>query len=592
VGTVDAPAIPADTERAPVVANTGLREWRRRLIVGLLFVGLVVLMLRPTPRSLTRTVPNFGDPVLMSWVLSWSAHALVTNPLDLFDANIFWPHGYSLAYNEAPLVLAPPFALLRLFGVSQVLAFNLITLGLFGVTLSFTYSLVRWLMGRTDAAIIAAVAYTFSAYAMTHVVHLNLLLLGLFPMAFLLLFRVLDERTTRGAVLLGLAHLAILLGSLYYAAAYFVCAFTILVGYLVVRRVHPGPGLARPLLIAAGLTFVAVPVLWPYYSLGQSRDFVPHPGLRAADIVTAPPGSVLYPSLEGDASAGLDLVDHAFFPGFVTLALGFIGVVVFVALTRRRRRPPQFDSALASGDRLIYGWLLLAAGSVSIVLALGPEASGVKMPLGYLHEHVPGFKNVRVASRFAVPALLALAALAAIGFAAIARRSRRVIAAVAALTVGGFLLLELAATFTHVELPSDGATLAVYEALDKKPDGAVVELPVVVPVAGRPEWAFVEAPRMLYSTRDWKPRFNGYSGSTPRTYFEDLALLNTFPSPAALETMRRLDIRYAVLHTGSFAGVPQYTEKQASAVVSALPPGTHVERRGRAFLVDLGDAES
>jgi hypothetical protein len=119
---------------------------------------------------------------------------------------------------------------LHALGASEGVAFNLIVLGLFVVALAGTYSLVRWITGRTESAIIAAVAYTFGAYTLAHILHAGLLLLGLFPVAFLLLLRVLEDRTTRNALLFGLVNVAVLLGALYYAAIYAVCVVVIVGG--------------------------------------------------------------------------------------------------------------------------------------------------------------------------------------------------------------------------------------------------------------------------------------------------------------------------------------------------------------------------
>jgi hypothetical protein len=548
-------------------------------------------MLRPWPDQLANSFPDLGDPLLVSWAFSWTTHAVVTSPLHLFDANIFWPHEYALAYTETPFVLVPAFALFRAFGASEALAFNLLTLGLFAFTLSATYSLARWFTGRTDAAVISAIGYAFSAYALAHIVHLNLLLLGLFPMAFLCLFRLLEERTIGRAVLWGLVNVIVLLGSLYYAAIYAVCALVILAGYVVVRRFHPGPGLVRALLIAGAITVVAAPFLWPYFSLGQTRPLIPESGITAEEFVTPAPGSLLYGGLEASESDRPEGVEHTFFPGFATLVLGAVGFGALVAFTvkreRKRSKDPGSESFGLRGERLLYLWLLLAGSAVAMLLALGPELGGVTMPLELLHEHVPGFRAIRVASRFAVPALLSLALLAAVGFAVIIRRWRHPVAALAAVAVGGFLLLELSASLPHTTLPTDDATLAVYRALDRKPDGAVVELPIVIPVPGGKEWALVEAPRMVYSAHDWKPRFNGYSGGGPDDYLANAGQLNTFPSRVALAAMRRLDIRYAVLHVGPFEGAPQFTEEQADAVIRELPPGTRVERHRDDWLVEL-----
>jgi hypothetical protein len=565
-------------------------------VIGVLFVGLVAIMLRPTPHTLAHTLsPDIGDPALLTWVLSWGAHGLVTDPLHVFDANIYWPHDLTLAYTDNMLALVPTFGLLRLFGAGDVLAYNLTLLGLVLLALAGTYSLTRWLTGRSDAAFVAAIAFGFSGYTFGQIGHLALLVLGFFPIGFLLLFRLLEERTTSRAVLLGVINVAFLLGALTYAVIWVVCVLTVIAGFLAARKLRPGPGLVRPLVIAGAITLVGLPSLWPYFSLDQTRGFIPDPGLKAVDLVAPAPGSYLYGGLADAGEARTSASEHVYFPGFGTLALAALALVALLVftITRRNEREecPEREPPGVRADRLIYLWLLLAAGVVSVVLALGPDVAGITMPLAPLRDHVPGFTTLRVVARFAVPGLLALAVLAAVGFAAVTRRWRRTTAVLAAVVVGGFLLLELAAPVRHVELPDDESTLAVYGALDRKPDGAVVELPAIIPVADATDWAFVEAPRMVYATRDWKRRFNGYSGGGPETYLEEATALNTFPSSGALETVRRLRIRYVVLHLGTFAGVDQYTEQQADVILNALPRDVRRERHGKAWLVDLARSE-
>jgi hypothetical protein len=82
-----------------------------------LFAGLTILMVRPVTHTLAHAFPeNVGDLILYTWSISWAAHALVTNPLNLFDGNIFWPHSLGLAYSDNLRVLLPPFVLVRALG--------------------------------------------------------------------------------------------------------------------------------------------------------------------------------------------------------------------------------------------------------------------------------------------------------------------------------------------------------------------------------------------------------------------------------------------------------------------------------------------
>ncbi len=567
--------------------------WRRALL-GALFVALVLLMLRPGAHSLNHSFTNLGDPVFLTWALSWSGHAVVAQPLHLFDANIFWPHPLSLAYSESLFVLLPPFALVRMLGGSWALALNLVTLALLVLSLAATYSLTRWLTGRTDASLLAAIAYTFGGFTLAHLGHTQLMLLGFFPLGLLLLFRVIEDRSMRSAALLGVVNVAFLLGALYYAAVYAVCVVTVLTCYVLARGLRPGPGLVRALLITGAITLLGVPVLVPYFRVGQARPLVPELGLKPADLVTPAPGSILYRGLDKRAERRSARTEHVFFPGFSTIALAAAGGSSLLVGSRRRRRrkdAPAADAIHSGGiirTRRIFLWLLIAAGGAAGVLALGPEVHGIPMPFKIAYRVVPGFRGIRATARLAAPAFLVVAVLAAVGFSALTRRLRGVVGATLAVAVGTFMLLELAAPMYWTVLRTDRAVLAVYRALAHKPGGAVLELPVIHPLRqGGAAWAYVEAPRMVYSTIDWKPRFNGYSGGWPDGYLRDLDRLDAFPSPESLAIARRLRIRYVVLHLGSVVGVPQFTDSRAAAIVAALPPGARAERHGNAWLVDL-----
>lgn len=566
--------------------------WRRRALVGALFALLIALMLRPGWHSLTTTYPNLGDDVFLTWSISWTGHALATNPLHFADANIFWPHTNSLAYADNLMVLLAPFALIRAFGGSWALAMNVITLGALFLSLAATYSLTRWLTDRTDASMLAAIAYTFGAFTFAHLGHTQLILLGFFPLAFLLLFRFLERPTIAAAVLLGAMNVAMSIGALYYVAIFGVCVAVIVVGYLIVRRRELGRDLLRGFLVVGAISLVAIPFLMPYYELGLTRTLEPRLRLMPEDLVTPAVGSFLYPGLDERANDMGARTEHTFFPGFSTMALAAVGVVMLIVGLARHRSGLRDATPTPSGaraDRQVFLALLAVAGALAILVAIGPEARGISMPFRYLHDHAPGFAGIRATSRLAVPGLLAMAVLAGTGFATITRRWRGIVAGAVAAAVCGFLLLELASPLIHTPLPSDRATLAVYHALTKKPGGAVVELPVIdITKQTGADWAYVEAPRMLYSSIDWHPRFNGYSGGTPDDYLTNTATLNRFPSPAARQTMKKLRIRYAVLHVGRYSGVQQYTKAEVARIIAELPPEVSARRHGDAWLVDLG----
>jgi hypothetical protein len=232
---------------------------------------------------------------------------------------------------------------------------------------------------------------------------------------------------------------------------------------------------------------------------------------------------------------------------------------------------------------------LVAAGVVALVLACGAKLGPFSGPFAFLYDHVPGFGEARVASRLAVVTTLSLAMLAAAGFAAVATRLGERRAAIVAAVAGVVMLAELAVPLPWADLAHDRQTLAVYRALAHRPAGAVVELPMMIPHDNAYEWAVVEAPRMVYSSLDWHPRVNGYSGFVPPGYDEDAAILDTFPAPAALQRAREHGVRWVVLHLGTSQGYPMYSDATVATKLKTLPRGAMAQRHGRAWLVDLGD---
>ena len=591
-----------EPERAP-----DRHPWRRRVLLLGLFLGLTALMLRPSWHSLDRTVPDLGDPVLYIWALSWGGHAIFTQPLHLFSANIFWPHLLTFAYTDNLLALVAPFGLVRLLGGSWALALNLTMIGLFVGSQASTYLLAHWLTGRRDAAVLAAIAFTFSSFIFVHFGHTQLLLFGLFPLCFYLLFRTLEERSIGWAALLGVGNVAMLTGALYYAAIYGVCVTIIVGGWLYLHRRDLSRRLLHCLVVAGAITLLAVPTLVPYARLNQERTIGPGSGLRATDLITVSPGSVLYPGLDHAASKRGGRTEHTYFPGFSTALLALVGLGALVVSRRRRRLElPAPDRASSNADGVVetrardqpddpvvagrrpYVWLLIAAAAASFVLALGPQAFGITMPFQWFHDYLPGFKNLRAIPRLVMPAMLTGALLASIGFCWLTRRLRVTTATAIAVAVGAFMLLEFAAPVHRIVLPTDQATLAVYHELARRPPGAVAELPIAGHNSAFHEWPFVEAPRMVYGTIDFHNRVNGYSGSAPDDYLTNLASLNSFPSRGALATARRLKVRYVVLHLGRFDGYLQYTNAHAQAVVAALPKNGTAKRYGNSWLIDLG----
>jgi hypothetical protein len=556
--------------------------WRRRIAVGAGFAAVVAYVHRPW--RMVDSLPQDGiDSAFVTWTLLWGGHSLAANGLSRgawFAAPIFWPRAATLAYSDPFLPLAPPFGLLHGLVGSWTVATGVFVTALVAGNLVATYLLARRLSGRTDAAVLAAVAFALSDFALAQWGHLQIQTMGYLPLGFLLLFSVLERPRWWLAVALGLVQAAMALTAASVALAWAVAAVATTGTVLVLRGRWPGRTTWGALALTAAVSaVVVVPATRPYLDLQEEpafrRPVFPVFSISAWDLFTPTRESHLLPDLTLPA-AGRDGPERELFPGVTTLVLAAVGFASLGAITwrRARRRPdPEEDDP---ARRWVELWGLVAAGLAGLLVALGHDVAGLTGPYELLHEHTPGFAGLRVSSRFAAVTVLALGCLAAVGYTGVVRRLPRTRARVAFGVVAlGYLVAELAIPVRWTRLETGDAVLAVYRALDRRAPGAVVELPVIDPADGA-RWASTEARRMLYATTDWHPRVNGYSGFVPPGYDLDAETLNTFPDPCALALARRLDVRWIVLHRP--AAEPD--------VLAALPRGA-VERHGRSWLVDV-----
>src|SRR5580765_1562331 len=150
------------------------------------------------------------------WNVGWVAHAIVTDPASLFDANIFYPHRETLAYSEANIVAGiigiPAWLLTR----NAYAAHN--SALLFGFATSFLgmWLLARHLSGRADTSVVPAILFAFCPYFYSHSAHVQLLMAGGIPLSMLALHRLADSPSARRGVVLGVVLATQALACAYY----------------------------------------------------------------------------------------------------------------------------------------------------------------------------------------------------------------------------------------------------------------------------------------------------------------------------------------------------------------------------------------
>jgi hypothetical protein len=229
---------------------------------------------------------------------------------------------------------------------------------------------------------------------------------------------------------------------------------------------------------------------------------------------------------------------NAVFPGLVVLALAAVGIA----------------SGWRAGGRFrvvtILGLSLVAVGAV---LAVGTAATGWRRyaPYRLLYEIGPPFDALRATARSWMIGLLGLGLLAGLGARAGAswasRRAGRRAPAAAVIVGAVVVVLVLLEGFDPWFDRPTARVPAIDAALARRPPGGVVYLPMNV--ADEVDIGYFTQPRNLYgATAHHRRTPNGYAGYLPQSYLETSRALRRLPDDASLELLRRLGVRYVVVH--------------------------------------------
>jgi hypothetical protein len=499
--------------------------WRELALAATSFSVLAVGLTYPLafhPGSLGRT--DNADGQFAIWNVAWVARTLIVDPLHVFDANIFHPHRWTLAYSEANLgagLLAVPVYWLT---GNPYAAFNATLLASFVLGGLGMYYLVRYLVGDPRAALIAAVPFAFCPYLFGHIPHIQLLMTAGLPFCLLLFHRLADGPTPGRAIGLGLAMKT----QAVFCAYYGVFAM-LMVGYAVLftagwRRAWTDRRYWSAIAIAAAVAVVsALPLVLPYWVLQSETGF--NRSLSAAGDYSA--NWRMYLASNAYAHAPLMTLvgkwGELLFPGFIAAGFGLAGARTGWSAGGRSRELAAF-----------YFSLVLLAFWVS----LGPGAGLYRV----LYATVPGFTFMRAPSRFGLVVALGLCALAGMGVARLLARytTARFLAA-------AVLLAAIAELVVPLRLTPVPSAAPVYRTLATLPRGALLELPVY----SHP-FRFLRAQYMLGSTIHWMPLVVAYSDFIPPDFMESMNVLADFPSAAAFKKLEVDRVRYVVFHLRSY----------------------------------------
>lgn len=510
------------------------RRLARVAAVCTLALAAAVIMTWPLASNLGglgRTITDDGRYAI--WNVSWVARTLVEDPAHLFDANIFYPHRWTLAFSELNLVAGLVGIPAWLLTGNPYVTHNSALLFAFSTSALGAWLLARYLTGSGSAALPAAVVFAFCPYFFSHSAHIQLLMGGGIPLTLLLLHRLADAPAARRGLALGGGLAAQALACAYYGIFAGLTVGYAAIFFAVSRRLWRQVTYWKALAAGAALAvLLVVPFFIPFLEIqaaGFSRTLAESGRYSAgmADYLASPAHAHRW--LLG-VSAQFGRQHEPLFPGFITIVIGLLGLGMAAVSPRAPApsRPADRETAL------LYGSL----GLLALWTSLGPDAGLYSA----LFHAVPLFSLLRAPSRIGVVIPLVLGVLGALALVRLHHRVRTIVSAGVA---------AIAAYELHlVPFPWDRAPVppAPYALLAQLPPAPMAEFPFY---GGRVAFP-LHTQYMLFSTAHWQPLLNGYSDHLPADFRQAAVILDSFPSNDSFAVLRRRRVRYIGVHWDMF----------------------------------------
>jgi hypothetical protein len=488
--------------------------------VALLFVALTVAMTWPQARYMDTRVHDGDDPLLSIWRVSWIAHILPSDPLNLFNGNIFYPEPRTLAYTDSVLLQGVAGAPLIWSGVSRVTTYNVLLLLSIALSGWAMWRYALHLTGHMAAAVLAGIVFAFVPYRFDHYHHLELQATFFLPLTLLYFDRAVSTGSRRDAWL----ALATFVGQVYSCIYYSVFLATALVP-VAAWRLWNSNAATRAAFLQSVIppVFVALIACAPYaiaYSLTREslgerldRDVLLY-SASLRNYLATPEFNLMH----GGWSRAFGQSERLLFPGVLAIGLAIAG--------------------LARLDRQRIA--LLIVGTTGFLISLGLHSPFYDV----LRIVAFPYRGLRAPARASILVFLAIAALAAFGWSRLMRgRSPRLVVVVTALMALALLVEyrnRMDAWLTIPRKPPE-----VYQWLATQPRAVVAEVPFARADALH---AIFDGLYMFNSTWHWQPIVNGYSGFFPKTFYELADNTVTFPDDRSIAYLKSRGVDLILIH--------------------------------------------
>lgn len=456
-----------------------------------------------------------NDGRLLAWTVSWDIHKLLTDPLNIYNANIFYPNANTLTYSEHFIggsILALPVWLIT--GGNPAASFNFLMILGYTLNAFCAYILIKYLTKSRLSGIIGGIIFGYCSYRIANFGHLQNMLVFYIPLLVYFFYKYIELRKNKFLTGAGISLLMMSLTSWYHMIFIWAMFVLFLLYFLFRKKLDKKDLIKIGILIITNLLII-LPFALPYFEFNkqnQSAYSINELKTYSADIggyLMSPPntffGGVVLPWLKITKERWQENIN---FIGYIALVLSFIAVFTI-------RKVKNGISVTVNKSRLIFAGI----GLCFVLLSFGPflhlsdEVTRVPLLYWLVFNVLPPIRFIRVTGRFATVVMLFVGILAGFGFTKILNKLKsRKSALILASLLGILILGEYYPYHNFFKYEDVSKTPEIYNQI-KSDDSikALVELPINV-------GPFETTKYVYYAGVHFKPIVNGYSGYEPKDY--------------------------------------------------------------------------
>ncbi|MEW5692189.1 MAG: hypothetical protein AB1765_02710 [Candidatus Hydrogenedentota bacterium] len=447
-----------------------------------------------------------GDIPFHIWNYEWIIDNIKYFPAErFFNANIFYPHNYTLAYSDLEITNSLQYFIFKLITDNKIASYNLLAILNFILTGLAFYLFLRILSLKISTSIIMSAVFTFLPSRTMDFCSLPVLSLQWFILSIMFFYLFLINKRLVYLILTSIFFIFQILTSLYLSLFLLIIYIIFVLINLLFKSIRLSKKEFKYIFFILIVTLIiSYLFLWPYFKIRTDREIYPRElknYLILKDIFTS--SGHYYPC-----------------------TLTFIFFIYFWMLRIKQR------------DKYDY---LFAASIVSIILFLliGTVFSPfLKLPI---------FKDLKELHRCGIPVILFLFILSAIGLDKFISRLTKW----KYLSILLIIMLNFSESYKYIRTEKNDflkTRPAIYSHI--KSLDIIIEYPL--PVFTLPHSYCWEQLYMYYSIDRWYKLFNGYSSFIPIDFFKKYSILKTFPSQQAIDLLKEMGIEYIIIHTSVY----------------------------------------